>query len=189
MLIPLQITYRGMKESEALSAVVRTRVGKLEHFYKDISGCRVLVEQPHHHKRSGEHFHVRIDLTVPGGELVVEREPSLRTRHEDAYVAVTDAFRAARRELQDYARRKRGFTKTHAVAFHGRVRKLFSAEDYGFIEAADGHDVYFHRRSVLHEAFPRLAIGAVVRYVEEPGDDGPQASTVELVRRRTTSRQ
>jgi cold shock CspA family protein/ribosome-associated translation inhibitor RaiA len=182
MLIPLQITYRGMEESEALSSIVHTKVRKLERFYQHISGCRVLIEQPHHHMQSGEHFHVRIDLTVPGDTLVVEREPSLRSRHEDAYVAVTDAFRAARRELQDYARRKRGLRKLHEGTPHGRVKKLFSAEGFGFIETDDGRDVYFDRRSVLHGVFSRLAIGATVRYAEEAGERGPQASTVELVR-------
>ena len=181
MLIPLQITYRGMKESEALSEIVRTKARKLERFYKHISACRVLIEQPHHHMQSGEHFHVRIDLTVPGDELMVEREPSLRSRHEDAYVAVTDAFRAARRELQDYVRRRRDFRKSQGTP-HGRVKKLFSAEGFGFIETDDGRDIYFDRRSVLHDAFSRLAIGASVRYAEEAGERGPQASTVELVR-------
>lgn len=182
MLIPLQITYRGMDESQPLSALIRSKAHGLERFYRHISGCRVLVEQPHRHKRSGEHFHVRIDLTVPAGELVVEREPTQRSRHQDAYVAVTDAFRTARRQLQDYIRRRRGDTKLHAGTPHGRVRKLFAAEGFGFIETPDRREIYFDRRSVLHGAFPRLAIGAKVRFAEEPGDHGPQASTVELVR-------
>jgi len=181
MQIPLQITYRGMKESEALSEVVRTKVQKLERFYGRIGSCRVLIEQPHHHKLRGEHFHVRIDLTVPGDELVVEREPSLRDRHKDAYVAVTDAFRAARRELQDYARRKRECIELHAGTPHGRVKKVFHAEGFGFIEAEDGREVYFGRSSVLNDAFERLAIGAKVRFAEEPGERGPQASTVEML--------
>ena len=116
MLVPLQITYRGMDESAALSAVVQAKVRKLERFYEHIGGCRVLIEIPHRHKRTGEHVHVRIDLTVPGQELVVEREPALRARHEDAYVAVTDAFRAARRELLDWSRRHRGDVKSHTGA-------------------------------------------------------------------------
>lgn len=182
MLIPVQITYRDMEESEALSALIRARAQRLERYYGRISGCRVLVEQPHRHRRSGEHFHVRIDLTVPGVELVVEREPALRSRHQDAYVAVTDAFRAARRELQDYARRRRHYKKQHEGTPHGLVRKLYSAEGFGFIETGDGREIYFDRRSVLHHAFPRLTVGAKVRFAEEPGERGPQASTVELVR-------
>ncbi len=180
MLIPLQITYREMEESKALSAIVRARAAKLEKFCADLAGCRVLIEKPHRHRRTGAHYHVRIDLTVPGGELVVERAPAQRGRDEDAYVAVSDAFRAARRELQDYVSKRRGFTKTHAPTPHGRVRKLFQAEGFGFIETDDGRELYFNRKSVLHGAFPRLQIGARVRFVEEPGERGPQASTVEL---------
>ncbi len=108
MLVPLQITYRGVDASEALSAEIRRMAGKLERFYRHIGGCRVLVEQPHHHHHTGEHFHVRIDLTVPGEELVVEREPERRTRNEDPYAAVHDAFHAARRQVQDWIRRRRG---------------------------------------------------------------------------------
>lgn len=182
MLIPLQITFRDMPTSEALSALIRTRVDKLEHFYGNISGCRVLIEKPHQHQRSGAHYHVRIDLTVPGGELLIEREPALRSRNQDAYVAVTDAFRAARRALQDYVRKRRGFTKVHQGTPHGRIGKLYSGEGFGFIETEDGREVYFDRRSVLHDGFSRLALGARVRFAEEPGEQGPQASTVELVR-------
>ena len=182
MLIPVQITYRDMEESEALSTIIRTKAQKLERYFSRIGGCRVLVEQPHRHHRSGKHFHVRIDLTVPGGELVVEREPALRSRHEDPYVAVTDAFRAARRELQDYVRRRRPYKKVHEGTPHGRVAKLYSAEGFGFIETGDGREIYFDRRSVLHGGFARLAIGSKVRFAEEPGERGPQASTVELVR-------
>ncbi|HUJ29560.1 MAG TPA: HPF/RaiA family ribosome-associated protein, partial [Myxococcales bacterium] len=163
MLIPLQITYRGMKESDALSELVRTKVQKLERFYRRISSCRVLIEQPHHHKLRGEHFHVRIDLTVPGGELLVEREPSLRDRHKDAYVAVSDAFRSARRALQDHVHRRREFIELHAGTPHGRVKKVFHAEGFGFIETDDGREIYFDTHSVLNDAFGRLVIGARVR--------------------------
>lgn len=112
-MIPLQITWRGMRRSEALSALVEKKVRGLERFYDHVGSCRVLIEQPHHHRRTGEHFHVRVVLSVPGSELVVEREPSQRERNEDAYTAVLDAFHAARRELQDYIRQRRGFVKTH----------------------------------------------------------------------------
>jgi hypothetical protein len=73
-----------------------------------------MVEQPHRHHRKGAHFHVRIDLSVPGAELVVGRDPPKHDAHADFNVALRDAFRAARRELQDYARTKRGEVKQHA---------------------------------------------------------------------------
>jgi cold shock CspA family protein len=58
------------------------------------------------------------------------------------------------------------------------VTRLFPWEGYGFLTSADGREIYFDRRSVLNDAFDRLAEGIQVRYVEESGEQGPQASTV-----------
>jgi ribosomal subunit interface protein len=98
----LQITYRGMETSEALSEHIRDQAEKLEQFFDGIVGCHVVVEEPHRHKQHGNNFHVRVDLHVPGKEIVVGRDPGERST-EDAYVAVTEAFDAARRQLQHYA--------------------------------------------------------------------------------------
>jgi cold shock CspA family protein len=181
MTIPLQISYRGLDPSDAVSRFIRAKAGRLERFYGRIGGCRVLVEQPHRHHHSGRHFHVRIDLMVPGGELVVEREPALRSRHKDVNVAVSDAFRAARRQLEDYVRGFGSRVKPHAKTPHARVERLFPQEGFGFLEDG-GRSIYFHRNSVLHGAFDRLRPGSTVRFCEESGAHGPQASTVELLR-------
>jgi hypothetical protein len=103
-----------MAPSPALQRAVARKVGWLERFYPRIMGCRVTLEAPHRHRRQGRIFHVSIDLTVPGGELVVARNPSLHSAHQDLLVAITDGFDAARRELMDYARRQRGQVKAHA---------------------------------------------------------------------------
>jgi cold shock CspA family protein len=63
----------------------------------------------------------------------------------------------------------------------GTVRNLDASGKFGFLEAADGHEVYFHRNSVLDGAFSRLAVGTRVAFVEEMGERGPQASTVKLL--------
>ena len=76
MNLPLQVTFRGMPRSKAVEAHIREKADKLDVFYKKIMGCRVVVEAPHRRLHKGKHYHVRIDLTVPGGELVVNREPS-----------------------------------------------------------------------------------------------------------------
>ena len=107
MKIPLQITFRGFSSSDALSHVIREEADKLEEFYDRITSCRVVIEQPHRHHRKGKHFHVRIDLTVPGTELVAGRDPADNEGFEDPFVAVTESFRAARRMLQDWAQRRR----------------------------------------------------------------------------------
>jgi ribosomal subunit interface protein len=116
MKLPVQITFRDMSPSEALEANVREKAQKLDRFYDRIMGCRVVVEAHHKHHHKGNLYHVRIDLTVPGQELVVSREPVEDHSHEDVYVAVRDAFDAARRQLEDYARRRRHQVKRHEGA-------------------------------------------------------------------------
>jgi ribosomal subunit interface protein len=181
MKLPLQVTFRNMDPSEAMEANIRERAEKLDAFYDQIMGCRVVVEADHHHHQKGNLYHVRIDLTVPGGELVVSREPEQHQAHQDAYVAVRDAFDSARRQLEDYARRRRQDVKRHEAPAHGRISQLFMDEGYGRIEAADGRQVYFHKNSVVDADFYHLLVGAEVRFNEEEGDMGPQASTVHVV--------
>jgi ribosomal subunit interface protein len=98
----LQITYRGMNPSDALSDHIREQAGKLEQFFDGIVGCHVVVEEPHRHQRQGKHFHVRVDLSVPGKEIVAGYGHGEKDQ-EDPYLAVSDAFEAARRQLQQYA--------------------------------------------------------------------------------------
>ena len=181
MQLPMQISFRGMEPSDAVETKIRERVGKLERFYDRIMGCRVVVESPHRRHHQGKLFHVRVDLTVPGGELAVSREPAEHHAHEDVFVAIRDAFDAAQRRLEDYARRQRGDLKTHEEPRTGRVCKLFPDEGYGFIETPDGTEVYFHKHSVLDNAFERLKLGNDVEFVEEQGEKGPQASTVRVI--------
>jgi ribosomal subunit interface protein len=100
---PLQITFRGMGPSEAMSDYIRGEAEKLEQLFDRIVGCHVVVEQPHKHQRQGNHFHVRVDLHVPGRDIIAVREHAERSTHEDPYQAVSDAFEAARKQLQHYA--------------------------------------------------------------------------------------
>jgi ribosomal subunit interface protein len=172
-----QITFRGISSSPAIDANLRNHIDKLEEFYDRIMSCRVMVEKSRRHYQ-GNLYHIRIDLTVPGGELVVNRNPPEHQESENIYVAIRDAFDAAERELKDYAQRQRQEVKTHEPAPHGRVVELFPDKGYGFIEASDGHEVYFHQNSLLDGDFSQLKNGQEVQFTEERGDQGPQASTV-----------
>lgn len=178
MKLPLQITVRNASISEVVKEDIRKKAAKLDQFSDYIMACRVTVEAPHRHHRQGLRYNVRIDITVPGAELVVRRQ-----QHEDIYVAVRDAFDAARRRLEDYERKLRGDVKLHRSSPHGQVVRLFPEEGYGFLEAPDGHEVYFHKNSVLNNGFDRMGVGTEVRFVEEMGVKGPQASTVEIIRK------
>jgi ribosome-associated translation inhibitor RaiA/cold shock CspA family protein len=177
--IPLQITVRNIEVSDATRAMIRAHAAKLDQFYDRIMGCRVLVGVPQRY-RIGQPiaYCVRIDLTVPGGELVVKRKP-----REDLVTAVQDAFDAAGRRLQDYARVLRGDVKQRSAPGRAVVRRLFPYEGYGFLETPEGEEIYFHRNSVLDGAFDALEVGATVRYSEGMGERGPQATSVALPRR------
>ena len=195
----LQITYRNMKPSTEIEDWIRAEAAKLDTLYSQVMGCRVAVEVPHRHHKKGSPYHIRIDLTVPRGEIVVKREPSLsararhlgereirkqaevKTPHKKLRQAIDDAFKAAGRRLQDYARRQRGDVKSPTLLPEAYVSKILPQEGYGFLTSDDGREIYFHKNSVLGRAFPRLKVGTTVKFVEEPGDKGPQASTVRIV--------
>ena len=173
MKLQLQITTRDIPHSEALENHIRQKAEKLEKFYPHIMGCRVVVELPHKHKHQGRIFDVHLDITVPGSELVVNR-----VAHEDVYVAVRDAFDAAKRQLEDYARRQRGDTKIHTPILHGRVTRLFDEEGYGFIETIDGRELYFHPENLAEHDFDQLTVGEEVQFLEDIGSEGYQAKRV-----------
>lgn len=184
--LPLQVTFRNMDRSDAVEARVRERAAKLERFFEHVTSCRVVVEAPDRHHRKGKLYHVRIELGVPGKELVVSRHPKAKHAHEDVYVAVRDAFDAARRQLEDYVRRLEGKVKSHEVPPHGKVVRIFPDDGYGFIESSDGQEIYFHRNSVLRSAFDKLETGDEVRIVVAEGEsaEGSQASTVDPLGKR-----
>ncbi len=182
MQLPMQITYRGMDPSPALETRIRALADRLERFSPHIMRCHVIVEAPHRHQRQGQLFEVHIDVTTPGGELIANREHRIRQSHEDAYVALRDAFRALRRQLEEYERERRQDVKRHEQAPTGWVSLLSPAEDFGRIETSDGRSLYFHRHSVVGSDFEQLTTGTLVRFAEETGDDGPQASSVRVVK-------
>lgn len=181
MQLPLQIVFRNLDWSEAIAAKIGERAAKLEDYYDHIMGCRVAIEAQHKHHLRGQHYHVRIDVTVPDGELVASREPDEHHAYTDVYVAIRDAFDTMRRQLEDYARRRRRQVKEHEAPPHGRIVELYPAESYGRIESPDGGLIYFHRNSVVDADFDQLEVGAEVRFDVEMGDRGPQATTVHLV--------
>lgn len=108
MNLALQITFHGVPPSHAVESKIRSRAAKLTKYYDSITSCRVAVEAPHRHHERGNHFRVRVELSVPGETLVASREPNERQTHADIFVAVRDAFDNVRRQLQAYARRQRG---------------------------------------------------------------------------------
>jgi cold shock CspA family protein/ribosome-associated translation inhibitor RaiA len=176
MIIPLQITSRDTELDDLVRQEITERVERLDKVYDRIMRCRVVVEEAKSHPHEGKLYNVHIIMTVPGAELVTKREVN-----KDLQIALRDSFQAARRSLEEFAREQRGEVKTHAEPPRGRINALFPDRGYGFLTAPEGYDVYFHRNSVVNQDFNKLAVGMDVRFAEEMGEKGPQASSVVLL--------
>jgi len=114
MQIPLQVTFRHMSTSTAAEDNIRRHVTYLEQHFENITGCRVVIDAPPAHRNKGGPFSVHIDLTVPGREIFVSSERENREAHTDVYIAIRDAFEAAKRQLDAHARKLRGEVKNHS---------------------------------------------------------------------------
>lgn len=174
MQVPLEISTRRIDLSTDLEADLRRRATKLERLYDRITSCRIAVERETSRQEGGP-YRVRLDITVPGSELVANKAA------EDLSVAIRDAFQAAERQVDEFSQRRRGEVKTPVGPPEGQVLRLFPEQDFGFLEASDGREVYFHRNAVLEPGFDSLGVGMRVRYAETQGIEGPQASTVSQV--------
>jgi len=173
MKVPLVVTVRGFEHSDALEAAIREHAQKLEQFHSNVTSCRVTAEQISKHRQQGREFSVRIDLRVPGKEILVSRD-----HHEDIYVALRDAFDSAKRQLEDLVREHRGDVKLHELLKYGKIERLFFDEGYGFITTDDDRELYFSRENVVHPMFEHLKIGSSVQFIEDVGAEGPQAKRV-----------
>ncbi|MBE0611562.1 MAG: HPF/RaiA family ribosome-associated protein [Dehalococcoidia bacterium] len=173
-ILPYEIIDNGVLESPEANAYLLERIERLRRFYPRITSCRVVLEAPQNHHRKGGPYQVNIHADVPGGVARVTRQQA-----DDLHVAIAQAFDAAQRQLEDHARVQRGQVSPTVRPARGRVARLFPEESYGFLTAQDGHEVYFHRNSVLAGEFDLLQVGDEVKFTEEPGEKGPQASSLE----------
>ncbi len=182
MPVSVKLTSRDFKIPQWLDEEIREKAAKLERYDSGIIDCEIAVEAPVGHHRKGGPYNVRIDMQVKGAELVVSNKPN-----EDLQAAVRAAFDAARRQLEDHSRQLQRETKRHDSESIARVAKLFPQQGYGFIATPEGREIYFHRNSVLDPGFERLEVGTEVRFDEEMGADGPQATSVKAIDNYTES--
>jgi cold shock CspA family protein/ribosome-associated translation inhibitor RaiA len=176
-----RIVFDDIPIDEAVRTAAVEHVAELEQFHDRITACTVVIALPHRRHERGSLYSVRIDLVVPGGQIVVNRDHHDNHAHEDVFVALRDAFDAARRRLEDHVRRMRGVEKIHASRAVGFVARLFPLRGYGFIETPDGREIYFHRHAVLNDRFDAIEPGWEVEFAEESGEQGPQAASVWVV--------
>ncbi len=177
-----EIEFQGMIGTPQIKEAIDQHIAELEQRWGRITACRVVLIGPGQRHHKGGLYGVRIRLALPDGrEVNVERTPPADERHADLTFALNDAFKRARRQLQDQVRRAQGQVKRHESAPTATVVRLDPSGEFGFLETGDGQEIYFHRNSVLNDAFSRLSVGSRVTFTEEAGEKGAQATTVKLL--------
>ncbi len=183
--VPLEVAFKNIAKSDDLQNLIEEKARKLEDVCRALHSCRVIVEKPHEHQRSGSPFRITIDMRVaPGHEIVVRHEPGDGAITDTLHYIIRDTFKIAWRNLRKLDEQLHGAIKKHPEQETAAiVDSIHREEGYGFIRSIDGREIYFHRNSVLHGDWDELRKGVGVRFVEESGEDGPQASTVQIVAR------
>jgi cold shock CspA family protein/ribosome-associated translation inhibitor RaiA len=180
----VQIDAPGSPLPAHLREHILDQVAGLEKRFGRIIACRVTFDAPSRHHSTGGQYSVKVHLTLPDRrDINVDRKPDADERFADPAFAINDAFKRARRRIQDQVRRMQGAVKIHVPQPMGVVSRLERDRGFGFLTTAEGREVYFHHNSVLDEEFDRLQVGARVSFVEEEGEKGAQASTVRVVGR------
>jgi cold shock CspA family protein len=177
---PVEIDFQGMDAKPEVRSAIAKHVSQLEGRFGRVTAGRVVLKAPGGRHRTGGLYEINIRLALPEGrEVNIGRTAHQDERHSDLNFALNDAFKRARRQLQDQARRLQGQVKQHEGEPIATVVRVDPSGEFGFLETADGREIYFHRNSVLDNA--RLEEGARVTFAEEMGEKGPQASTVKLM--------
>lgn len=177
----LKIQFVGFPESEAVASAIQDHVDSLEKTCPQLLSCHVVVERPPRKQHQGGIYHIKIRMTAPGNIIVVDREPGLNHAHEDVYVAIRDAFFAARRRVDEYMRVLGGNVKVKNNSNHAKVLRISSDLEYGFLLTEDDREIYFHRNSVVTGTFDELTPGQEVRFAEDMGEKGPKATSVHVL--------
>jgi len=183
MNVPIELSFDISMPKEPYKNLVLERAAKLDKICDYLSSCRVAIEERQKHMESGNPFRVRIKLTVPAGhELVARSEPGEGNMHDDLSVVINRTFDAVERRLKKLMEKQRGEVKRHpAQETVGIVTKVFTERGYGFLKNDMDEEIYFHENSVLNGEFDRIHEGTVVRFVARMGEEGLQASTIQVM--------
>jgi cold shock CspA family protein/ribosome-associated translation inhibitor RaiA len=185
MQITPEVIFNGIDRSAWVESYIIERLQHLERFAQDITRCHVTLAREQSSHRKGNSYSVMVEVRVPRHhDLAVKKHKQIHDMPVELPALINEAFGAIETQLKRTVERRRGYEKggNHNGQPHGMVEKLFMDEGYGFIRALDDdRQVYFHRNSVLHDDFAQLTVGTEVRFAAEQGEDGPQASSVQVV--------
>jgi cold shock CspA family protein len=188
-LVP-EIIFHAVDRSEWVEALIAERSRKLERFAQGITRCHVALKQEQGSHRKGNVYSVTVEVRLPPQhDLAATKQMEIVDMATQLPALINAAFGAIERQVKKTAALRRNEQKLRAAdgQAHAIVDKLFAADGYGFLRTLDDNrEIYFHRNSVLNDDFERLVVGAEVRFSEEEGDEGPQASSLHMVSKAPT---
>ena len=177
-----EVIFHDVERSPWVENYILERLQRLDRFAEGITSCRVCLARDQASHLKGNRYSVMIEVRMPPNhDLAARKAKVIRDLQAQLPALINLAFGAIERQLKKTAALRRNEEKRHDAQPHGIVEKLFE-EGYGFLRAVgDERQVYFHRNSVLHGDFERLAIGTEVRFTSQDGEKGPQASSVQII--------
>ena len=179
-----ELAFRNVEPTDELKERILNGIDKLEEVYDHIITCRVMVEETNPGRKAGKLNHVRLDISVPNHDVIINRNPPEHPASQDLPQAVNEAFDKAWRKLRELKKQQRsnGAAQGRDLPPHGRVVRLLTDDTgvrYGFLMSRDGREIYFHENALSNDLdYDDLEVGTEVRFAERTGDEGPQASTV-----------
>ncbi len=182
----LEISFTGVEKTPQRESLIQEKAERLEKFNEQLISCHVAVSQPHAHQDSGSGYRVLIELRVPPKDQLVAHEHSSHGEiHDTVETVIRRAFDALERQLKEHTERLRGDQRESAEEDQpGTVIVIDKKKRFGIIKTMAGRDIYFADKAVLHDNFDRIEVGTAVRYEDQPGYEGPRASTVEIVEKK-----
>ncbi len=184
MQVAPEVIFKGIERTPWIESMVAEKLDHLERFSQDITRCHVTVTREQASQRKGNRYSVMVEVRVPRQhDLAVKKQKQVVDMQTQLPAVINEAFGAMEKQLKKTAELRRHEEKTHESGQpHGMVEKIF--DGYGFIRTVDDdRQFYFHRNSVLHDDFDRLEVGTHVRFTPQEGEEGPQASSVQVVAR------
>lgn len=176
MQVPLQITMRNIDHSVAVEQRIRDKASKLDQFSDHIISCEVVVEQSQAFRKSGVLYNVRLHVSLPRKDLVVNHN-----EQENLYLAIREAFDNMVRQVEEADQIMDGDVKFHPPVVQGEIIRLFD-EGFGFIRDGVGDEYYFNKDNLVNHTFQHLQVGMPVHFIESVGDEGLRACRVSVRR-------
>jgi len=183
MQVAPEVIFKGLDRSPWVEGYVAERLQHLEKFSPDITRCHVTLAREQSSHRKGNRYSVMVEVRVPRQhDLAVRKQKDIRDMDTQLPAVINQAFGAIEKQLKKTVALRRHDEKMHDGQPRGMVEKVFAEEGYGFIRTLEAdRQFYFHRNSVLHDDFERLTVGTEVRFTPEQGEQGPQATSVQVL--------